>query len=163
MIHQPSPDLHASMQPAERNELISPPPFEAMSPEDLEASPNSPGYAPTTLSPQSTMPQEIEAIPAADVPVPETPVQTPDLSPEGVPDTNEETELPPLDDDSALVSQRNILSCFHVQHFDESTDPLLEVSTLEPGMEECSLLLAEDDLPFVTDPVVCHKKSSVSC
>ena len=161
MIHQPSPDLHASMQPAERNELISPPPFEAMSPEDLEASPNSPGYAPTTpasVSPQSTMPQEIEAIPAADVPVPETPVQTPDLSPEGVPDTNEETELPPLDDDSALVSQRNILSCFHVQHFDESTDPLLEVSTLEPGMEECSLLLAEDDLPFVTDPVVCQEE-----
>ena len=161
LIRQPSPAVHDAMQPAERSELISPPPAEAVPPEALEAPQVSPGYAPTTpqsVSPQSTMQPEIEATPAIDVPIPDTPLNTPALDPSGAPQLGEEPDLSPLDVDDSLIASSNILSCFHVQHSEEGSEPLLEVSTIEPGSTECSILLAEDELPFVTDPIVCHEE-----
>ena len=107
------------------------------------------------------MQPEIEATPAVDVPVPDdTPINTPSMEPSGAPIPTEETEMPPLEnlEDDALFTQSSILSCFHVQHSDEASDPLLEVSTLEPGLEEPTILLAEDELPFVSDPLSCQEE-----
>ena len=160
LIQQPPPDLQAMMQPAERNELISPPPAADAIPEDLEAPTDSPGYSPTipSVTPQSSMQPEIEATPAIDVPVPDTPIETPSLEPSVAPLPVDDSEIPVLGDDDALISKCEILSCFHVHHCDELTDPLLEISTFESGSEANSILLAEDDLPFVSDPYQCHEE-----
>ena len=159
-IQQPPSDLHALMQPADRSELISPPPAEVAFPEDLEAPGNSPEYSPTppSVTPQSTMQPEIEATPAIDIPVPDTPIHTPALEPTVAPESHDDTELPLLEEDEALISTSSVLSCFHVQHSDDSMDPLLEISTFESGLEENSILIAEDDLPFVSDPIICHEE-----
>ena len=140
--------------------------------ENLGLEVNSPEYAPTTpsgefdqavlpegtplMTPQSSLQPETEAIPAVDVPVSDTPLDTPVIEPH----SNTDVELPEsLDLDAedsfhSATSEEQILLCSPLDSQD--CDSLLDCSVFQPGEPECRILLAEDGLPFHEQPKTCQ-------
>ena len=129
----------------------------------------SPGYAPTTPSigptdealpeipenttPQSTLQPETEAIPAVDVPIADSPLDTPTLEPD-LPPQHEPSDPIDLDPEASPHDEEQILLCSPLDSQD--SHGLLDCSVFQPGKTECSVLLAEDGLPFLEYPKTCN-------
>ena len=120
--------------------------------EDLEQE-----YAPTTPShpntPNSSLQQpEGEAIPAVDVPVPDTPTLSPDMEPIDL-------DSPSLEPGSLEDAAEPVLACHEIFLASECMeDPFLQIDTFQPGCLESSVLLAEDQLPILDEPLICTEE-----
>lgn len=107
------------------------------------------------VTPQSSLQPEMEAIPAVDVPVSETSLNTPSVEPH----QPLGTEMEPLDLDSDTSvnptnSEEQVLLCSPLDPQDFSD--LLDCSVFQPGEPDCRILLAEDGLPFHEHPKTCQ-------
>ena len=107
------------------------------------------------VTPQSSLQPEMEAIPAVDVPVSETSLNTPSVEPHQP--LGAEMEPFDLDSDTSVNptnSEEQVLLCSPLDPQD--FNDLLDCSVLQPGEPDCRILLAEDGLPFHEHPKTCQ-------
>ena len=119
---------------------------------DQEYSPTTPGQPNTPNS--SSLQPEVEATPAIDVPVPDTPIVSPALEPSNPVGLSGPIDLDPLEEPANPV-----LACHEIFLSSECMeDALLQIDTLQTGSSESQVLLAEDHLPILDEPLSCTEE-----
>lgn len=153
------PDVPPEFGPTGSDAEYHPSPFppeadgSGVLPEAADLEEYTPGTPLLGMTPQSTIQPETEAIPAVDVPVPETPVLTPSESINLEDPSNHGEGFADIPE-----AEEPILLCQEVYQAQDITSPLLQIETFQSGAPDSTMILASDQLPILDNPLQCTEE-----